>query len=159
MFTQLKPILSTSMLVITAALIAGSDNIRLTVTPNAIKKKGEKDDANEPSVLNTPLVITGTAEEIDAELGETLTRYTATRITGAQAIGDLEKLFDAEKTAADKRVKDEQKKGTTTTKPAAAAKAPASTAAADTAAADRLAKLLAAKRPAPEETKAQPALF
>ena len=157
MFTQLKPILSTSMLVITAALIAGSDNIRLTVTPQTAKKKDDKD--SEPSVLNTPLVITGTAEEIDAELGETLTRYTATRITGAQAIGDLEKLFDAEKTAADKRVKDEQKKGTTTTKPAAAAKAPASTTAADTAAADRLAKLLAAKRPAPEETKAQPALF
>ena len=72
MFTQLKPILSTSMLVITAALIAGSDNIRLTVTPQTAKKKDDKD--SEPSVLNTPLVITGTAEEIDAELGETLTR-------------------------------------------------------------------------------------
>ena len=154
MFTQLKPLLKAgTLLIITAAAVADSDHIRLTITPKSNKKKGDKEDG-ETAVLNTPLVITGTAEELDAELPGSLGRYTATRITGAEALDAFEKQLDEEKKAANARIADEKKKGK---QPAVAAKpAPA---APGTEAANRLNDILAAKKPAPEATTAQTALF
>jgi PRTRC genetic system protein E len=139
MFIQLKPILTAgTALVITASANKSGDQIRLTITPSC------KDKDSDTTGINTPLVITGSAEELDAELPATLTGYVAKRQTGAEALAVLDKQIEAETKAANERLKTEKNKGGN--KPAAAAPA-------------KPAAPVTPPKPAPEATKAQPALF
>src|SRR6267378_2338500 len=86
MFTELLPVIADRPLTITVAGLAGG-KVRVCVIPQSQEKDGAingkvthpKEVAKIPDAsikaLTTPLVLTGTAEELDADLAKALTTY------------------------------------------------------------------------------------
>src|SRR6267143_53301 len=83
MFTELMPMIEQRPLTITVAVLNGGRRIRVNVVPQTLEKDGKVNDkihkdkiAEVPDevikALTTPLSLTGTAEEIDAELAQAL---------------------------------------------------------------------------------------
>ncbi|HXJ39713.1 MAG TPA: PRTRC system protein E [Bryobacteraceae bacterium] len=113
MFTELAPVLKDRAITITLA--AEGDGIRVNVIPH-LKKKGDDDkkETEESSVLTAAFTVTGTAEELDAELGGLLTSFVAQRATAATSLASLEARLTAERKLiedeASKLTKDAQKK-------------------------------------------------
>jgi PRTRC genetic system protein E len=82
MFTELMPLIEQRPVTITVAVLSGSQRIRVNVVPKSLEKDSQVNDkigysnrdkiAKVPdeaiNALTTPLSLTGTAEEIDAEL-------------------------------------------------------------------------------------------
>ena len=71
MFKELVPILRNRAVLMTATAL-DDDQIRINVVPKKMKD-GDHD------ALTTPLSVTGTAEELDAQLGSTLVGFVADR--------------------------------------------------------------------------------
>ena len=111
MFTQLMSLIQKRPLTITVAAV-DSKQIRVNVVPQPI---GDDKKANTPiehthskevakipdeavEGLTTPLSLTGTPEEIDAVLAQTLTRFTSLHV-------DLQQSFDAAAAAIRESVK------------------------------------------------------
>jgi PRTRC genetic system protein E len=104
MFKELLPLIENRALTITVSALGENQLIRVNVIPQALetdrqvnKKIGftNKDKVAEvPEVaikaLTTPLSLTGTAEEIDAELAQTLTNFVECHL-------GLQKTFDQAK--------------------------------------------------------------
>jgi PRTRC genetic system protein E len=80
MFKELVPILRNRAVLMTATAL-DYDQIRVNVVPKKMKD-GDHD------ALTTPLSVTGTAEELDTQLGSTLVGFVASHL---QMKNDLEK--------------------------------------------------------------------
>lgn len=146
MIKSIAPLLQNGKFLILFTLASVDDGkVRLTVTPKrlASQGKGDDDDTDEDDLddntkalrlIDKPLVLTGTPEEIDGGLLETLTSYKDQR-TGAEAtLAALEAqitealeqkkkaLEEARKATADAKKQTADAKAGTPAKPAATAK-------------------------------------
>ncbi|HEX4030947.1 MAG TPA: PRTRC system protein E [Terracidiphilus sp.] len=126
MFKELAPVLRHRAVLMTITF-AEDDQIRVNVVPKKLK-----DDENK--ALTTPLTITGTAEELDAELGPTLVDFVAAHLqlknTLKQAKEEMDDAAKAAQAEARSKSKTPVKKDATsstsaTAKPAQIAKATA----------------------------------
>jgi PRTRC genetic system protein E len=125
MFKELAPVLRHRAVLMTITSTE-NDQIRVNVVPKKLK-----DDENK--ALTTPLTVTGTAEELDAELGQTLVDFVGSHLqlknTLKQAKEDMDaaaKAAQAEARAKSKApVKKDAATPESTSKPSQPAKAPA----------------------------------
>ena len=78
MFKELVPILRSRAVLMTATAL-DDDQIRVNVVPKKMKD-GDHD------ALTTPLSVTGTAEELDAQLGQTLVGFVASHLQMKNAL-------------------------------------------------------------------------
>jgi PRTRC genetic system protein E len=92
MFKELVPILRNRAVLMTATAL-DDDQIRVNVVP-----KKMKDDDND--ALTTPLSVTGTAEELDAQLAATLVGYVASHLLMKNALEKAKSEMDAATKAA-----------------------------------------------------------
>jgi PRTRC genetic system protein E len=125
MFKELAPVLRHRAVLMTITF-AEDDQIRVNVVPKKLKE-------DENKALTTPLTITGTAEELDAELGPTLVDFVAAHLqlnnTLKQAKEEMDAAAKAAQAEARSKSKTPVKKDATTStgtaaKPAQPAKAP-----------------------------------
>ncbi len=122
MFKELAPVLRHRAVLMTITSTE-DDQIRVNVVPKKLK-----DDENK--ALTTPLTITGTAEELDAELGSTLVDFVGSHLqlknTLTQAKADMEAAAKAAQAEARAKAKTQPKRDATTpsaSKPAQPVKA------------------------------------
>lgn len=111
LFNSLKAMLPKggTILLSLAAVEGDADKLRLTITPMLAKDERPDDDDATAALLNRPVVVTATADELDVELIEHLTRYFTKRESMKEEFEALEKeLEDAKK--ASKAAIDEEKK-------------------------------------------------
>jgi PRTRC genetic system protein E len=129
MFTELLPLLKERTLTMTVSMLKGSENsLRVCIVPKQLEYKkpdiGYDKDAEAlnqkietaSKALNTPLSITGTAEEIDASLPKALAEYAAEMQTLQCDINEVRTTMEAAKKAIDEAKKNKSK--TTAPKPA-----------------------------------------
>jgi len=87
MFKELVPILRNRAVLMTATAL-DDDQIRVNVVPKKMKD-GDHD------ALTTPLSVTGTAEELDAQLGSTLVGFVASHLQMKNALEKAKADMDA----------------------------------------------------------------
>ncbi len=92
MFKELAPILRSRAVLMTATAL-DDDQIRVNVVPKKIKD-GDHD------ALTTPLSVTGTAEELDTQLGATLVDFVASHLQMKNALEKAKADMDAATKAA-----------------------------------------------------------
>ena len=92
MFKELVPILRSRAVLMTATAL-DDDQIRVNVVPKKMKD-GDND------ALTTPLSVTGTAEELDAQLGPTLVGFVASHLQMKNALEKAKADMDAATKAA-----------------------------------------------------------
>ena len=92
MFKELVPILRNRAVLMTATAL-DDDQIRVNVVPKKMKD-GDND------ALTTPLSVTGTAEELDAQLGSTLVGFVASHLQMKNALEKAKSEMDAATKAA-----------------------------------------------------------
>src|ERR1700721_1098245 len=94
MFTELMPLIEQRPITITVAVLSGSHHIRVNVVPKTLEKDSQVNDkigySNKDKVakvpdaaikaLTTPLSLTGTPEEIDAELVQALKEFAESHV-------------------------------------------------------------------------------
>ena len=128
MFTELMPLIEQRPLTITVAVLNGGRQIRVNVVPQSLEKDGKVNEkigySNKEKVakvpdeaikaLTTPLSLTGTAEEIDAELAQALREFAESHV-------ELQKAVEQAKEHIAEAVKaiEERDKNKTKAKPAA----------------------------------------
>src|ERR1022692_5354711 len=119
MFKELLPLLEGRTMILTAARIG--DALTVTIYP---KRNGEKD---ENPVGNTPLCVTGTAEELDHELPGLIAGYAGELGKFHSNLGQIkQQLADAAAAAAEAaKVKTGRKPATAPAKPASKSAEPA----------------------------------
>ena len=96
MFVELVPLLKDRTLLITVASIDGKLKINLIPTKT---KEGEQE------ALTTPLSFTGSAEELDAELGSHFASYVHSHVELRNTLAEAKAEMDAAAKAARERVK------------------------------------------------------
>lgn len=99
MFVELVPLLKDRTLLITIASIDGK--LKVNLIP-AKAKEGEE------QALTTPLSFTGSAEELDAELGSHLATYVQSHLALRNTLAEAKAEMDAAVKAARQRVKTSQ---------------------------------------------------
>ena len=87
MFKELVPILRNRAVLMTATAL-DDDQIRVNVVPKKVKD-GDHD------ALTTPLSVTGTADELDAQLAATLVGYVASHLQMKNALEKAKNEMDA----------------------------------------------------------------
>jgi PRTRC genetic system protein E len=87
MFKELVPILRSRAVLMTVTAL-DDDQIRVNVVPKKVKD-GDHD------ALTTPLSVTGTAEELDAQLGSTLVGFVASHLQMKNALEKARSEMDA----------------------------------------------------------------
>ncbi|MGA7831233.1 MAG: PRTRC system protein E [Terracidiphilus sp.] len=92
MFKELEPILRSRAVLMTATAL-DDDQIRVNVVPKKTKD-GDHD------ALTTPLSVTGTAEELDAQLGSTLVGFVASHLQMKNALEKAKTEMDTATKAA-----------------------------------------------------------
>ena len=96
MFTQLKPLLNSASL--TIHLAANNDGtLSVTILPKS-KQTGE-----DAAALNTPLSITATADELDANFAQVLSDYVNAHQSLAEQLENTTSILDAAKAEAQKK--------------------------------------------------------
>jgi PRTRC genetic system protein E len=94
MFTELMPLIEQRPVTITVTVLSGSQRIRVNIVPKSLERDGEVNDkigySNKDRIakvpdeaikaLTTPLSLTGTAEEIDAELAQALRGFAESHV-------------------------------------------------------------------------------
>lgn len=96
MFIELMPLLKERSLLITVARL--DNKLKVNVIP--AKVKGGEDQA-----LTTPLSYTGSAEELDRELGKHLAGYVDTHLSLGSTLAEVKAEMDAAAKAARQRAK------------------------------------------------------
>ena len=99
MFVELIPLLKERTLLITVARVDG--RLKINVIPAKVK---EGDD----QALTTPLSFTGSAEELDSELGGHLASYVESHLTLGSTLAEAKAEMDAAAKAARQKVKTTQ---------------------------------------------------
>ena len=92
MFKELVPILRDRAVLLTVTLI-DEDQIRVNIVPKKLK-----DDDND--ALTTPLSVTGTAEELDTELGRTIVSFVGSHLQMKNTLEKAKAEMDAASKAA-----------------------------------------------------------
>jgi PRTRC genetic system protein E len=92
MFKELVPILRSRAVLMTVTAL-DDDQIRVNVVPKKVKD-GDHD------ALTTPLSVTGTAEELDAQLGATLVGFVASHLQMKNALEKAKAEMDTATKAA-----------------------------------------------------------
>ena len=94
MFTELMPLIEQRPVTITVAVLGGTNLIRVNVVPKILEKDDQVNDkvgySNKDKIakipdaaikaLTTPLSLTGTPEEIDAELAQALREFAESHV-------------------------------------------------------------------------------
>lgn len=115
MFKELAPVLRHRAVLMTITSIE-EDQIRVTVVPKKLK-----DDEN--NALTTPVTVTGTAEELDAELGSTLVNFVGTHLQLRNTLERAKAEMDAAAKAAQAEARSKSKTaGKKDAEPASSAK-------------------------------------
>lgn len=131
MFTELMPLIQNRPLTITVAPV-GEQQIRVNVIPQATEKDKKannqvghshsKEVAAIPEKaingLTTPLCLTGTPQEIDAELANTLTKFTSLHVGLQQSFDSAANAIGASVKAIDERERLKKEKDKASKKPA-----------------------------------------
>jgi len=92
MFQQLMPLLRHRSVLLTVTHV-GEDQVRVNVVPKKIAE-GEND------ALTTPMSFTGTAEELDAQLGEAIVSFVASHLELKNTVARAKEEMDAAAKAA-----------------------------------------------------------
>jgi PRTRC genetic system protein E len=123
MFKELAPVLRDRAVLLTVTLVA-DDQIRVNIVPKKLKD-GDND------ALTTPLSVTGTAEDLDAELSKTIVGFVGAHLQMKNTLEKAKAEMDAASKAALAEARAKSKATakpvapkTETTQPAAAAKPP-----------------------------------
>jgi PRTRC genetic system protein E len=121
MFKELVPVLRDRAVLLTVTLV-DADQIRVNVVPKKLKD-GDND------ALTTPLSVTGTAEELDAELSKTIVGFVGAHLQMKNALEKVKAEMDAASKAAQAEARAKSKATakpvapkTETTQPAATVK-------------------------------------
>ena len=96
MFVELMPLLKDRTLLITAARV--DERLKVNVIPAKVKE-------GEDQALTTPLSFTGSAEELDTELGKHLASYVECHLELRNTLAEAKAEMDAAAKAARQRVK------------------------------------------------------
>ena len=99
MFVELMPLLKERTLLITVARL--DEKLKVNVIPARVKE-------SEDQALTTPLSFTGSAEELDAELGKHLASYVESHKQLGSALAEAKAEMDAAAKAARLRAKTSQ---------------------------------------------------
>lgn len=99
MFVELVPLLKDRTLLITVASINGK--LKVNLIPAKVKE-------GEEQALTTPLSFTGSAEELDAELGSHLAIYVQSHLELRNTLAEAKAEMDAAAKAVRQRVKTPQ---------------------------------------------------
>lgn len=99
MFVELMPLLKERTLLITVARV--EEKVKMNVIPAKVKE-------GEDHALTTPLSLTGSAEELDSELGRYLARYVGSHLALGSTLAEAEAEMDAAAKAARQKVKTTQ---------------------------------------------------
>ncbi len=114
MFKELVPILRHRAVLMTITFIE-EDQIRVNVVPKKLKD-------GDNNALTTPVTVTGTAEELDAELGPTLVNFVGAHLqlknTLETAKADMDAAAKAAQAEARSKTKTPPKKDTAQSSPA-----------------------------------------
>jgi PRTRC genetic system protein E len=98
-FVELMPMLKERTLLITVARL--EEKLKVNVIPTKTKE-------GEDQALTTPLSYTGSAEELDAELGKHLARYVDSHVQLGSTLAEAKAEMDAAAKAARQKVKSTQ---------------------------------------------------
>ena len=96
MFVELMPLLKERTLLITVARL--EEKLKVNVIPAKVKE-------GEDQALTTPLSFTGSAEELDAELGRHLASYVDSHVQLGSTLAEAKAEMDAAAKAARQKVK------------------------------------------------------
>ncbi len=125
MFKELVPVLRDRAVLLTVTLL-DEDQIRVNIVPKKLKD-GDND------ALTTPLSVTGTAEDLDAELSTTIVGFVGSHLQMKNTLEKARAEMDAASKAAQAEARTKSKTTakpvppkTETTQPAATAKPPES---------------------------------
>ena len=99
MFIELMPLLKERTLLITVARV--DEKVRVNVIPAKVKE-------GEDHALTTPLSVTGSAEELDAELGRHLASYVDSHLALGSTLAEAKAEMDAAAKAARQKGKTTQ---------------------------------------------------
>jgi len=99
MFVELMPLLKERTLLITVARV--DEKVRVNVIPAKVKE-------GEDHALTTPLSVTGSAEELDAELGRHLASYVDSHLALGSTLAEAKAEMDAAAKAARQKGKTSQ---------------------------------------------------
>ncbi|HEX4784913.1 MAG TPA: PRTRC system protein E [Candidatus Sulfotelmatobacter sp.] len=99
MFVELMPLLKERTLLITVARV--DEKVRVNVIPAKVKE-------GEDHALTTPVSVTGSAEELDAELGRHLASYVDAHLALGNTLAEAKAEMDAVAKAARQKVKTTQ---------------------------------------------------
>lgn len=99
MFVELMPLLKERTLLITVARI--HEKVKVNVIPAKVKE-------DEDQALTTPLSLTGSAEELDSELGRYLASYIDSHLPLGSTLAEAKAEMDAAAKAARQKVKTTQ---------------------------------------------------
>ena len=99
MFVELMPLLKERTLLITVARV--DEKVRVNVIPAKVKE-------GEDRALTTPLSFTGSAEELDSELGRHLASYVDSHLALGSTLAEAKAEMDAAAKAARQKVKTTQ---------------------------------------------------
>ena len=99
MFVELMPLLKERTLLITVARV--DEKVRVNVIPAKVKE-------GEDHALTTPVSVTGSAEELDAELGRHLASYVDAHLALGSTLAEAKAEMDAAAKVARQKVKSTQ---------------------------------------------------
>ena len=99
MFVELMPLLKDRTLMITVARV--DEKVKVSVIPAKVKE-------SEDHALTTPLSFTGSAEELDSELGRHLASYVDSHLSLGSTLAEAKAEMDAAAKAARQKVKTTQ---------------------------------------------------
>jgi PRTRC genetic system protein E len=99
MFVELMPLLKERTLLITVARV--DEKVRVNVIPAKVKE-------GEDHALTTPLSFTGSAEELDSELGRHLASYVDAHLALGSTLAEAKAEMDAAAKVARQKVKTTQ---------------------------------------------------
>jgi len=98
-FVELMPLLKERTLLITVARV--DERVKVNVIPAKVKE-------GEEHALTTPLSLTGSAEELDSELGTHLTSYVDSHLALGSTLAEAKAEMDAAAKAGRQKVKTTQ---------------------------------------------------
>jgi PRTRC genetic system protein E len=123
MFTELMPLIEQRPVTITVAVLNGTNLIRVNVVPKTLERDDQVNDkvgySNKDKItkipdaairaLTTPLSLTGTPEEIDAELAKTLRDFAESHVQLQKAVDQAKEQIAVAVKAIEDREKNKAK--------------------------------------------------
>jgi len=114
MFREIKSLLHGAATLCITMAAAPDDKVRLTIT--RVLPKDEAPAADSPlAALNEPIVVTGTADELDVDLPGYLTQHIGKVASMRTTFEQLEATLESERKAAEARIAEQKKRGQSAT--------------------------------------------